>query len=140
MAVISLIDFAGDVVVQTAGPRTGRDLQKDARKASGRTNACRLSRNSGELVQDDETIGSHEDTLLTIVWYDRVARDIWVTREALHEAKKQQALIEKHQQELSGARALLERARERQQVLLSQGYHAAALVRNLNSALGSADA
>jgi len=131
---ISLIDLAGEVIIRTAGPQRVQEL-KDKAQPLGNGRICKLLLDSHELLRGDELIGCLHDTCLTLVWGDKfgqIEADIVLAQEACNKAKDYQAAIDKQLLQLGHAKALLERARERQMVMLKKRDHAETLLRGLD--------
>merc|ERR1712107_242322 len=107
-------------------------------RASGRINTCTLLHDSRQLVKGGEMTGSHDDTCLTLIWEDsQFAKDIYMTREACSLAEEIKASINKQQQELDGATALLEQVRERQKLLLTKMDRAGVSADGLSLRIGN---
>merc|ERR1712232_112953 len=101
------------------GPRIVQELQDEVRAALRKGNPCKLCKilhNSQELAKSD-TVGSQQDVVLTLLWINipgMFAEDILVAQRASDLSQEYQAAVDKQQQELGRARALLEHAKERQ--------------------------
>merc|ERR1712226_1124989 len=97
---------------------------------------CKLLHNSQELAKSD-TVGSQEDIVLTVVWINipgMFAEDVLIAQRAFDRAKEYQAAVDRQQQELGRAKAMLEEARKRQTSVLKVATYAESVVFRSNLA------